>query len=73
MLKEKESEDLLFYSKCISITPQEGTIWPNSSAEFRILFQPEKAIEYKRTIYCCVNGRETRLPLHIRVCLNIEK
>ncbi|ORX48158.1 hypothetical protein BCR36DRAFT_329786 [Piromyces finnis] len=66
LIKEKENEEFLFYGKCISITPQEGTIWPNSSSEFRILFQPEKSIEYKRTIYCCVNGRETRLPLQIK-------
>ena len=45
---------------------QEGDIWPNSHADINIVFKPDEAKSYARTVYCDVTGRESRLPLRIR-------
>ncbi|XP_041651130.1 hydrocephalus-inducing protein homolog [Cheilinus undulatus] len=51
---------------CITVEPAEGEIWPNMTAEFRIVFKPDEAKLYQQTIYCDVAGRESRLPLTIK-------
>ncbi|XP_026166304.1 hydrocephalus-inducing protein-like isoform X3 [Mastacembelus armatus] len=51
---------------CITVEPVEGEIWPNTTAHFNIVFKPEQAKLYQRTIYCDVAGRESRLPLTIK-------
>uniref|UniRef100_A0A3B4XGU3 HYDIN axonemal central pair apparatus protein n=1 Tax=Seriola lalandi dorsalis TaxID=1841481 RepID=A0A3B4XGU3_SERLL len=51
---------------CITVEPAEGEIWPNTTAQFTIVFKPEEAKLYQQTIYCDVTGRDSRLPLTIK-------
>ncbi|XP_049928998.1 hydrocephalus-inducing protein homolog isoform X2 [Epinephelus moara] len=51
---------------CITVEPAEGEIWPNTPAQFNIVFKPEEAKLYQDTIYCDVTGRESRLPLTVK-------
>ncbi|XP_034542457.1 hydrocephalus-inducing protein homolog isoform X2 [Notolabrus celidotus] len=51
---------------CITVEPAEGEIWPDMTAQFRIVFRPEEAKLYQQTIYCDVAGRESPLPLTIK-------
>ncbi|XP_035521672.1 hydrocephalus-inducing protein homolog [Morone saxatilis] len=51
---------------CITVEPAEGEIWPNTTAQFIIVFKPEEAKLYQQTIHCDVTGRESHLPLTIR-------
>ncbi|XP_013867590.1 hydrocephalus-inducing protein homolog [Austrofundulus limnaeus] len=51
---------------CITVEPLEGEIFPNTTARFIIVFQPEEAKLYQHTIYCDVAGRESRLPLTVQ-------
>uniref|UniRef100_A0A8C0ZHX8 HYDIN/VesB/CFA65-like Ig-like domain-containing protein n=1 Tax=Cyanistes caeruleus TaxID=156563 RepID=A0A8C0ZHX8_CYACU len=44
----------------------EGVIGPNSSAEIKVTFKPQKALEYRSVAYCNISGRGSRLPLHLR-------
>ena len=57
---------MIFEDDVFIIEPVEGDIWPNSSAEVRIIFKPVKAITYERIAFCDVTGRESRLPLKLR-------
>ncbi|KAM4554444.1 hydrocephalus-inducing protein homolog [Fundulus diaphanus] len=50
----------------ITLEPAEGEIWPNTTANFIIVFQPEEAKVYQHTIYCDVTGSESTLPLQIK-------
>lgn len=59
-------DKLLYGDSIVTIDPVEGEIWPNSQAEISIIFKPQEACNYARTIYCDVTGRESRLPLRIR-------
>ncbi|XP_029378255.1 hydrocephalus-inducing protein homolog [Echeneis naucrates] len=45
---------------------QEGEIWPNTTAQFNIVFKPEEAKLYQQTMYCDITGRDSRLPLTIK-------
>ncbi|KAH0619415.1 hypothetical protein JD844_000028 [Phrynosoma platyrhinos] len=51
---------------CISAAGLEGDVWPNSTAEISVIFRPQEAGIYHRTVYCDISGRETRLPLRIK-------
>ncbi|XP_040894088.1 hydrocephalus-inducing protein homolog [Toxotes jaculatrix] len=51
---------------CITVEPTEGEIWPNTTAQFNIVFKPEEASLYQQTMYCDITGRESRLPLTIK-------
>ncbi|XP_022605572.1 hydrocephalus-inducing protein homolog [Seriola dumerili] len=51
---------------CVTVEPAEGEIWPNTTAQFTIVFKPEEAKLYQQTIYCDVTGRDSRLPLTIK-------
>ncbi|KAF7242755.1 hypothetical protein EYD10_10907 [Varanus komodoensis] len=44
----------------------EGDVWPNSTTEISVIFRPQEAGVYQRTVYCDISGRETRLPLRIK-------
>ncbi|KAM4722980.1 hydrocephalus-inducing protein homolog [Rhinophrynus dorsalis] len=57
---------MLFTDDIFQIEPVEGDVWPNSSVEVSILFKPQEAKLYQRTVYCDITGREARLPLRIR-------
>lgn len=57
---------MVFDDDVFIIEPVEGDIWPNSSAEVRVIFKPNKAMTYERTAFCDVTGRESRLPLKLR-------
>lgn len=48
------------------IEPNEGVVWPDSSIEVNVIFKPEYVGIHKKTIYCEISGRETRLPLRLK-------
>ncbi|XP_023811732.1 hydrocephalus-inducing protein homolog isoform X1 [Oryzias latipes] len=60
-----ENHLLSFTFGCIAVTPLKGEIWPNTTAQFSIVFKPEEAKIYQHTVYCDVTGRESNLPLTI--------
>ncbi|XP_005530185.1 PREDICTED: hydrocephalus-inducing protein homolog, partial [Pseudopodoces humilis] len=65
MAKVQENP-MLFSSDIFYIEPMEGVIGPNSSAEIKVTFKPQKALEYRSVAYCNISGRGNRLPLHLR-------
>ncbi|NWR27030.1 HYDIN protein, partial [Tachuris rubrigastra] len=60
-----QGDPMLFFDDIFTITPVEGEIWPNSSAEISVIFRPREARVYKHAVYCDISGRETRLPLRL--------
>ncbi|NWX91311.1 HYDIN protein, partial [Nothoprocta pentlandii] len=65
--REKVKGDAMLFSHDIfSIEPREGDVWPNSTAEINVIFQPREARFYQQTVYCDISGRATRLPLRLR-------
>nr|XP_023682867.1 hydrocephalus-inducing protein-like isoform X2 [Paramormyrops kingsleyae] len=64
--RQLREERLVFSGDHIIISPTEGDIWPNSTAEFTVTFKPQEVKIYQQTVYCDVTGRESRLPLRIR-------
>ncbi|NXK86342.1 HYDIN protein, partial [Formicarius rufipectus] len=60
-----QGDPMLFVDDIFTIEPLEGEIRPNSSEEITVTFKPRDARIYKRTAYCDISGRETRLPLHL--------
>nr|XP_025867468.1 hydrocephalus-inducing protein homolog [Vulpes vulpes] len=61
-----QADSMLFLSNIFTIEPLEGDVWPNSSAEITVYFNPLEAKLYQQTVYCDISGREIRLPLRIR-------
>ncbi|XP_042636791.1 hydrocephalus-inducing protein homolog [Orycteropus afer afer] len=61
-----QEDSMLFLNKIFTIEPLEGDIWPNSSAEITVYFNPVEAKLYQQTVYCNISGREIRLPLRIK-------
>ncbi|XP_059006937.1 hydrocephalus-inducing protein homolog [Mustela lutreola] len=61
-----QADSMLFLSNIFTIEPLEGDVWPNSSAEITVYFNPLEARLYQQTVYCDISGREIRLPLRIR-------
>ncbi|XP_058135740.1 hydrocephalus-inducing protein homolog isoform X1 [Dasypus novemcinctus] len=59
-------DSMLFLNSIFTIEPLEGDIWPNSSAEITVYFNPLEAKLYQQTVYCNISGREIRLPLRIK-------
>nr|XP_006823299.1 PREDICTED: hydrocephalus-inducing protein homolog [Saccoglossus kowalevskii] len=59
-------DSMLFSDDVFTIEPVEGDIWPNTSAEVEVIFQPQEARAYQCTAFCDITGRESRLPLRIR-------
>uniref|UniRef100_A0A3B5MTE8 HYDIN/VesB/CFA65-like Ig-like domain-containing protein n=1 Tax=Xiphophorus couchianus TaxID=32473 RepID=A0A3B5MTE8_9TELE len=41
-------------------------LWPNTTANFLIVFKPEEAKVYQHTVYCDVTGKQSPLPLRIK-------
>ncbi|XP_073461747.1 hydrocephalus-inducing protein homolog [Aquarana catesbeiana] len=64
--KMVETDSMLFSDSVFHIEPVEGDVWPNSSVQVTVLFKPQTAKIYQRTVYCDITGREARLPLRIR-------
>uniref|UniRef100_A0A2K6GI04 HYDIN axonemal central pair apparatus protein n=1 Tax=Propithecus coquereli TaxID=379532 RepID=A0A2K6GI04_PROCO len=60
-----QGDRLLFLNNIFTMEP-EGDVWPNSSAEITVFFNPLEARLYQQTIYCDISGREIRLPLRIK-------
>ncbi|NXI17609.1 HYDIN protein, partial [Irena cyanogastra] len=54
---------VLFHNDIFSLEPKEGEIWPNCSAEIRLVFKPQEARVYKLPVFCDITGHENRLPL----------
>ncbi|XP_069882349.1 hydrocephalus-inducing protein homolog isoform X1 [Dipodomys merriami] len=61
-----QGDSMLFLNNIFTIEPLEGDVWPNSSAEITVYFNPLEAKQYQQTVYCDISGREIRLPLRIR-------
>ncbi|XP_044902281.1 hydrocephalus-inducing protein homolog isoform X9 [Felis catus] len=61
-----QEDSMLFLSNIFTIEPLEGDVWPNSSAEITVYFNPLEAKLYQQTVYCDISGREIRLPLRIK-------
>uniref|UniRef100_A0A8C3CDK8 HYDIN protein n=1 Tax=Cairina moschata TaxID=8855 RepID=A0A8C3CDK8_CAIMO len=59
-------DSMLFSDNIFTVEPVEGDIWPNSSAEINVIFEPREARVYQQTIFCDISGRETRLPLRVK-------
>ncbi|XP_062997557.1 hydrocephalus-inducing protein homolog [Elgaria multicarinata webbii] len=59
-------DSMLFNHSIFTIEPLEGDVWPNSTTEISVIFRPQEAGIYHRTVYCDISGRETRLPLRIK-------
>ncbi|XP_006878929.1 PREDICTED: hydrocephalus-inducing protein homolog [Elephantulus edwardii] len=61
-----QEDDVLFLNGIFTLEPLEGDVWPNTSAEISVCFNPVEARLYQQTVYCEISGREIRLPLRIR-------
>ncbi|XP_026975142.1 hydrocephalus-inducing protein homolog [Sagmatias obliquidens] len=61
-----QADSMLFSNNIFSVEPLEGDVWPNSSAEITVYFNPREAKLYQQTVYCDISGREIRLPLRIK-------
>ncbi|XP_053771126.1 hydrocephalus-inducing protein homolog isoform X8 [Desmodus rotundus] len=61
-----QADSMLFLNKVFMTEPLEGDVWPNSSAEITVYFNPLEAKLYQMTVYCDISGREIRLPLRIK-------
>ncbi|XP_016051807.1 PREDICTED: hydrocephalus-inducing protein homolog [Miniopterus natalensis] len=61
-----QADSSLFLNNIFTIEPLEGDVWPNSSAEITVYFNPLEAKLYQMTVYCDISGREIRLPLRIK-------
>ncbi|XP_015443273.1 hydrocephalus-inducing protein homolog isoform X1 [Pteropus alecto] len=60
------ADSVLFLNNIFTVEPLEGDVWPNSSAEITVYFNPLEARLYQQTVYCDISGREIRLPLRIK-------
>jgi hydrocephalus-inducing protein len=67
ILETIDSHPLLFSDDVFKLEPVEGIVWPHSSTTINVVFRPTVVGLHKKTIYCEVIGRETRLPLQLRV------
>eukprot|EP00658_Telonema_sp_P-2_P011349 TRINITY_DN14309_c0_g1_i2.p1 TRINITY_DN14309_c0_g1~~TRINITY_DN14309_c0_g1_i2.p1 ORF type:complete len:774 (+),score=193.47 TRINITY_DN14309_c0_g1_i2:174-2495(+) len=66
-LKKQAVEDpQLFKHDIFSVEPPEGWIYPGGEAEFLVTFHPAIAVEYITSVYCFVQGRATRIPVHLK-------
>ncbi|XP_045149859.1 hydrocephalus-inducing protein homolog [Echinops telfairi] len=61
-----QEDNMLFLNNIFTLEPLEGDVWPNSSAEITVYFNPVEARLYQQTVYCNISGREIRLPLRIK-------
>nr|XP_004659621.2 hydrocephalus-inducing protein homolog [Jaculus jaculus] len=61
-----QEDSMLFLNNIFTIEPLESDVWPNSSAEITVYFNPLEAKLYQQTVYCDISGREIRLPLRIK-------
>ncbi|XP_030334371.1 hydrocephalus-inducing protein homolog [Strigops habroptila] len=64
-VRKVQEDSMLFSDDVFTIEPVEGDVWPNSSAEIKVIFKPREAKVYQERVYCDISGRETRLPLCI--------
>ncbi|MBZ3870060.1 Hydrocephalus-inducing protein-like protein [Sciurus carolinensis] len=56
---------MLIFNSIFTIEPLEGDVWPNSSTEIAVCFNPLEAKFYQQTIYCDISGREARETVQI--------
>lgn len=66
---KKIDSDSLTNNSIFHLVPSEGVIWPNSVTEVNVMFNPSKMGTHKCTFYCEITGRESRMPLQIKVRL----
>ncbi|CAG5085222.1 Oidioi.mRNA.OKI2018_I69.PAR.g10844.t1.cds [Oikopleura dioica] len=49
----------------LEISPVEGIILPGKEMEVHVVFKPDRIGQYKKTVFCDIQGRENRIPLTI--------
>lgn len=64
---ENEDLALFFEDPYFRIEPSSGTLWPGSSVEVSVYFSPSHVGDHSTIAYCEVEGRESRLPLQLKV------
>ena len=60
-----EEDTLVFEDEIFTITPIEGTIWPNSEMAITVVFKPRAALKYNHKAYCNISCSDERLPIYI--------
>lgn len=60
-----EEETLVFEDDIFTITPIEGTIWPNSEMAITVIFKPKAALKYNHRAFCNISCSDERLPIFI--------
>jgi hydrocephalus-inducing protein len=68
-----ERDPFVFSDNVFQIIPTEGVVWPKSSTEVNVIFSPDVAGLTSKIAYCEVSGRESRLPLQIKVYYQISQ
>lgn len=61
-----QADPLVFTDDVVKMEPNQGVLWPNSSIDIYVVFKPQEATAYSRTLYCAVSGRTERLGLSVR-------
>jgi hydrocephalus-inducing protein len=64
---EEKEKDLDYKDDVFRIEPSSGTLWPGSSVDINVFFRPSSVGEHNTIAYCEVEGRESRLPLQLKV------
>ncbi|XP_069696766.1 hydrocephalus-inducing protein-like [Periplaneta americana] len=64
-IKALRSEEFLFSHCAFSFQPMEGELWPHSSCDMLVTFQPPNAINYNVEAFCEVDGIENRIPVSL--------
>ncbi|ERE78886.1 hydrocephalus-inducing protein [Cricetulus griseus] len=55
-----QADSMLFLNHIFTIEPLEGDVWPNSSSEITVYFNPPEAKLYQQTVYCDISGRAVK-------------
>lgn len=64
--REVDQDQLLFNDPVFSVQPMEGVIWPGSHVDVNVVFSPKQAGMSTASIFCDVEGRQSRLPLILK-------
>ncbi|CAG5111155.1 Oidioi.mRNA.OKI2018_I69.chr2.g5489.t1.cds [Oikopleura dioica] len=60
------TDPMLLEEAELEITPVEGIILPGKEMEVHVVFKPDRIGQYKKTVFCDIQGRENRIPLTIK-------
>ncbi len=67
-----DSATLFFKNDSFRIEPASGAVWPASSIELKVYFNPKCAEKVSAVGYCLVQGRESRLHLSMKVSFRVK-